>query len=97
MRVFAKCTIALGLAALAIEPGLAQSAPKSGTAAASDPAQTAPKRERMICRAEVETGSHARRKRRCFTQAEWDAIAGAAHMGAADLMDRNRGRPNLPE
>ncbi|HET9428704.1 MAG TPA: hypothetical protein VFO69_10130 [Allosphingosinicella sp.] len=54
----------------------------TGTVAAqstgSGEASTKSKNERLICQSVEETGSLARRRRQCFTRAEWDRIAEAA-------------------
>ena len=66
--------IGAGLCAL-MATGVAVSAQQSGDTKASAPKQ---KNERLICRYTGETGSLARRKRQCFTRAEWDRIAEGA-------------------
>lgn len=76
-----------------VEPAVAQAAGvgqanQTARAQQSDQAQ----RERRICRSEVETGSLARRRRQCFTPAEWERIAAAARENAQYEMDRQRNR-----
>jgi hypothetical protein len=42
---------------------------------------------RIICRKTAEVGSLVKRKKECFTKAEWDQIAEAHQRGARKLMD----------
>lgn len=73
-------------------PAVAQEQPADGAATGSAPAPAA-RSERRICRSETETGSLARRRRRCFTAAEWDRLATGARIAAERDIDANRGRP----
>jgi hypothetical protein len=52
----------------------------TGTVAAqsAEPKAKAKSEEKLICQSMQETGSLARRRRQCFTRAEWDRIAEAA-------------------
>ena len=60
---------------VAAEPGAAASA----AAGSSD--------NRIICRKTAEVGSLVKRKKECFTKAEWDRIAEAHQRGVRKLMD----------
>lgn len=66
---------------------------QSGSAAGDGQRPRAQDSERRICRSEVETGSLARRRRRCFTRAEWDQLARAARENTQYEMDRSMARP----
>ncbi len=44
--------------------------------------------DRIICRKHVETGSLVRKKKQCFTKAEWDRIAAAEQVGVKKLQDQ---------
>ena len=70
---------------------VAQPAAAQQTVLRNTPAN-APSSERRICRSEVETGSLARRTRRCFTRAEWDRFHRAARENAEYESDRQRTR-----
>src|SRR5687768_3899778 len=64
----------------------------SGPARAADPAPPASAATglsdtRIICRKTAEVGSLVKRKKECFTKAEWDQIAEAHQRGARKLMD----------
>lgn len=83
-----KFAIAAGAAALLALPLSAAGAQTSG----ATNNQRTNLSERRICRSEVETGSLARRRRRCFTQLEWDRIARAARENAEYEFDRQRTR-----
>lgn len=55
---------------------------------------------RLICRSTLDTGSLVRRKRQCFTRAQWERIGQAAREGATDMQDRLRmtcGHVGCPE
>lgn len=52
-----------------------------------------PPAEKLICKAQTETGSLARRKKECFTKAEWDKIGEAHRRGWARAIDDMRTRP----
>lgn len=43
-------------------------------------------RERLICKSSGETGSMARRRRQCFTQAQWDRINEASRKQTLDMI-----------
>lgn len=72
----------------------------AGAQASSEPrpnvAQTATAdgQERRICRRIQETGSLARRRRQCYTRAEWDRIAEAARQNGQRLQDDMRSAPS---
>lgn len=51
------------------------------------------KPEKLICKSQVETGSLARRKKECFTKAEWDKIGEAHRRGWSRAIDDMRTRP----
>lgn len=73
----------------------APAAAQVSTQGASDTAQTSPTagQERRICRRMPETGSLARRRRQCYTRAEWDRIAEAARLNGQRLQDDMRSGP----
>jgi hypothetical protein len=77
--VFALAFVTAG----ALAPVSAQNAP---TRAKSDP-------NRLICRSSVETGSLARRERRCFTRAQWDEQAERNQRVGFELQENLRGKP----
>ena len=64
----------------------------SGPVLAADPtpgasAPTSLSDARIICRKTAEVGSLVKRRKECFTKAEWDQIAEAHQRGARKLMD----------
>lgn len=65
------------------------------TAHAADPSE--PGRDsvlddtRIICRKTLETGSLVRKKKQCFTQAEWDRIAQQTRIGNQKVADQLSG------
>jgi hypothetical protein len=64
--------------------------PGPSLAADSSPSASAPtglSDDRIICRKTAEVGSLVRRKKQCFTKAEWDKLAEAHQRGARKLMD----------
>lgn len=87
--VLSSAALLIGLPAQAASQGetRVKAAPNTSRTASQSP-------ERRICRSEVETGSLARRSRRCFTQAEWDRIARAARDNTQYELDRNNNRPS---
>lgn len=64
-------------------------------AQAADPSE--PAREsvlddtRIICRKTLETGSLVRKKKQCFTEAEWDRIAQQTRIGNQKVADQLSG------
>lgn len=53
------------------------------SAHASEPAPApagAPAQEKLICKALQETGSLVKKKRKCFTRAQWERLAEAARI-----------------
>lgn len=91
MRAVVSPVLAALIGVFALEPATAQAAQGSaGADAARRPRQADP--ERRICRSTPETGSLARRRRQCFTAAEWNRIADAARENATYEMDRQRTR-----
>jgi len=76
-------TMVMLVAGLAFTPVAAQAFQQVSTkATAARQAQG----ERLICRYVQETGSVARRRRQCFTRAEWDRIAEAARANGTRMM-----------
>ena len=63
----------------------AQAFPAAGQTKSDAKASTVPPEQRLICRATRETGSLVKRRRQCFTQAQWDRIAEAARLRGEDL------------
>ena len=49
--------------------------------------------ERLICRSSQETGSFVRRRRQCFTRAQWQRVNDAAREGARYLQENGTTRP----
>ena len=49
--------------------------------------------EKLICKSQTETGSIARRKKECFTKAEWEKIGEAHRRGWGRAIDDMRTRP----
>jgi hypothetical protein len=72
-------------------PTFAQTAAKAGETGTSS--QAKPKKEKLICRRDVETGSLAVAKKQCFTQAEWNKISDAARVNSDYMVDKTQGRP----
>lgn len=92
MAVIAKY---IGAASLALLLAIPAASAGGQTSTSTDGAQRprVQENERRICRSEIETGSLSRRRRRCFTRAEWDQIARAARENTQYEMDRSTGRP----
>lgn len=63
----------------------AQAMPAAGQTKTDAKASETPAEERLICRATRETGSLVKRRRQCFTRAQWDRIAEAARLRGEDL------------
>jgi len=81
---------ALLTVAVMMDAGLAMATTQFGQGTAKAKKERAP--ERVICKTDVDTGSLARRTRRCFTRAQWTQIANAARTGTEEVLDRNRDR-----
>lgn len=88
-----KLLLASSGALLVTAPAYAVAAQGGGQGGAATQQPRANQNERRICRSEVETGSLARRRRRCYTQAEWDLIARAARENTQYEMDRSMTKP----
>lgn len=72
----------------------ALSATSAALFAQQNSAPTAPgptKEERLICRSSVEIGSLAKRRRQCFTKAEWDRLAEGARKQTTRMLTDNPG------
>lgn len=81
-------TLVVTLMALASSAAFAQ-APASSSR--DDP-------NRLICRSSQETGSLVRRRRQCFTAAEWLRIDEAARDNGRYILENSTGRPcGVPE
>lgn len=68
--------------------------------AAQEPAGASVKPDRRICRTSTELGSRLGRVRRCYTQAEYDAMSkdsreAVDRVQSINNMDRVPGRPDL--
>jgi hypothetical protein len=63
----------------------AQAMSAAGQTKADPKANQTPSEERLICRSFHETGSLVKRRRQCFTRAQWDRIAEAARLRGEDL------------
>lgn len=77
-------SLIITLVALAGSAALAQT--PNRTSPADDP-------NRMICRSSPETGSFVRKRRQCFTRAEWTRIAEGARDNATYVIENSTGRP----
>lgn len=76
----------LPLFATAIVAALASVAvPASGQDKSAAQKGSTARADRLICRATEETGSLVRRRRQCFTRAQWDRIAEVARLRGMDL------------
>jgi len=62
-----------------------QAAPAAGQGGAGAQTASTPPADRLICRSTPETGSLARRRRQCFTRAQWDRMAEVARLRGGDL------------
>ena len=63
----------------------AQAMPAAGQSTAGTKAGDTPPEQRLICRSTRETGSVVRRRRQCFTAAQWDRMAEVARLRAGDI------------
>ena len=72
------------LIAVAALLGLAGPAWAEDPAPAATPAADA---EKLICRKTAEVGSLVRKKKECYTKAEWDRLAEAHQRGTKRLQD----------
>ena len=81
------------VAAVAAGPAAAQSDPAPGPAPGQGRLE---KKERLICRREVETGSIVRARKTCFTREEWDRMSVAGREGAQDWVDQSAGKSTCP-
>ena len=63
----------------------AQAMPAAGQTKSGAKSDEAPSEQRLICRATRETGSLVKRRRQCFTQAQWDRIAEVARLRGQDI------------
>ena len=101
MRALSARMIILTAAALC---GTAPVSAQGPTATAQGPAAAAPATrvqpaapeagEPRICRRTQETGSLARRRRQCFTQAEWDRLAASGRSITQGIQDSGNGTLN---
>lgn len=48
--------------------------------------------DKLVCRKIKETGSLVKKKKMCFTQAEWDRLAEAEHKGVGRMVDELTGK-----
>jgi predicted secreted protein len=79
-----KLMMAAGLAALAASgPALAE----------EEAAAEQPKKEKKICRTEQVTGSLARKRRICMTEAEWKELNDRTRKDVDDMQGRASGAP----
>jgi hypothetical protein len=91
MKSYTISLILLGAGLAAAAPAMAQPSRTGQSGANAQDSSTS--QERRICRRMQETGSLARRRRQCYTQAEWDRIAEAARINGQRLQDDMRGAP----
>ena len=68
----------------------------AGPASAEDPAPTATPAatadaEKLICRKTAEVGSLVRKKKECYTKAEWDRLAESQQRGTRRMQDELMG------
>ncbi|MDT7933389.1 MAG: hypothetical protein RQ833_02125 [Sphingomonadaceae bacterium] len=73
-------------------PAFGQTAAKAAETGTTS--QTKPRKEKLICRREVETGSLAAAKKQCFTQGEWNKMSDAARVNSDYMVDKTMGRPS---
>ena len=50
--------------------------------------------EKVICKSIGETGSLVRKRKQCFTRAEWDRIAESQRTGTQKMVDQLTTRPS---
>jgi hypothetical protein len=62
-----------------------QAVPVAGQTKSAPKANETPPEERLICRSSYEIGSLVKRRRQCFTRAQWDRIAEAARLRGEDI------------
>jgi hypothetical protein len=85
MAVVGRLILGAAAAAVLMTPtGASAQQPKSESPAFDD---------KIVCRKITETGSLVRKKKMCFTQAEWDRLAEAEHRGVGKLVDDLTGKP----
>jgi len=80
MRVTLPFLGTASVALLAAQGMAADGQSRSRANAADTPAE-----QRLICRSTYETGSLVRRRRQCFTRAQWDRIAEVARLRGEDI------------
>jgi hypothetical protein len=86
-----KLTIAAGLAALAATgPVSAENTDAGNTAAALGAAK-----EKQVCRTQKVTGSLARKRRICMTQAQWDELAAQTKQSIDEYGSNASGGPGV--
>ena len=73
----------VGMASMALLA--AQAVPLAAQTRPGTKAGDTPPEQRLICRSIRETGSLVKRRRQCFTQAQWDRIAEVARLRGQDL------------
>ena len=79
LRVALIGAVACAIQTAAIAAG--SDAPAAGTSAEAD-------KDKIICRKTAEIGSLVRKKKECFTKAEWDKIYAAHREGNQKLSDQ---------
>lgn len=82
MRMRCALTAASAVLVLSVSARAADPKPPASTSASTGMSD-----DRIICRKTAEVGSLVRRKKQCFTKAEWDKLAEAHQRGARKLMD----------
>ena len=65
-------------------------------AAASAEPEKKPAGEKLICKSVGETGSLVRKRKQCFTRAEWDKIAESQRNGTQKMVDQLAERCGQP-
>lgn len=71
-------------------PG-AEFAARSQTTAPATAAEADPEANKIICRKRAEIGSLVRKKKECFTKAEWDRITESQVRGTRRMQDELQG------
>lgn len=72
--------VAAALFALSVPVGAAEPVPGAAASASAGD-------QKIICRKTAEIGSLVKKKKECFTKAEWDAIAEAHQRGVKKVQD----------
>lgn len=83
VKIAVVAAVALGVTAAA--PAVAGEAEKAAASAEEN---------KLICKKILETGSLVRKRKQCFTKAEWAEIAESQRRGATKMIDELQTRPS---